>query len=242
MVNPAGARDRFRYASAKQRQNNNFSEEIARESALPGPEDMASPDNDLMIIALGALGLLAALLAVLLYRRHREAMHVRDIGARLAAVAASGDLGERLGPHAAGGGAEDLAESADKLLARLQREDSARAEREQVYRRLTEAMHEGVAVDRDGIQIANARFAELCGAMSPAQLTGRQLTELVHPDFAELLGEIPRRHRGGLAAPERFEAELRSSDGPGQRLEFAFSRASYEGRPALLVSAVEMSG
>jgi diguanylate cyclase (GGDEF)-like protein/PAS domain S-box-containing protein len=202
---------------------------------------MASPDNDLLILALGALGLLAAFLAVMLFHRRREARHLREIGERLAAVAATGDTTERLAPHAAGGSAGDFAQNADRLLDRLQHETSRRAEREYVYRRLTEAMHEGVAVDRDGIQLANARFAELCGALSPAQLIGRPLTELVHPDFADLLGEILHRHREGQAAPERFEAELRSSDGPGARLEFAFAPINHEGHPALLVTVVEMS-
>ena len=202
---------------------------------------MASPENDLLIVALLALGLVAAFLAALLYRRHQESRHVREIGERLAAVATTGDVGERLAPHAAGGSAGDFAQNADLLLARLQREDAKRAEREHIYRRLTEAMHEGVVVDRDGIQLANARFAELCGAASPAQLIGRRLADLVHPDFSDLLDEILRRHREGQPSPERFEAELRSSDGEGPRLEFSFAPVTFEGQPALLVSALEMS-
>jgi diguanylate cyclase (GGDEF)-like protein/PAS domain S-box-containing protein len=203
---------------------------------------MASPDNELLTLALLALGVLALVLAVALYRRHREARQLREIGERLAAVAATGEVGERLAPHASGGSAGDLAENADRLLERLQRETDTRVEREHVYRRLTETMHEGVAVERDGILIANARFAELCGAASPSGLAGRALAELVHPDYADLLQEILRRHHAGDPAPERFEAELRASDGPGARLEFAFAPITYEGRPALLVTVVEMSG
>ena len=70
---------------------------------------MASPDNNLLIAVLVGLGALAVLLAVLLYRRHREARQVRDIGERLAAVAATGDLAERLAPHAVGDSAGDFA-------------------------------------------------------------------------------------------------------------------------------------
>jgi len=202
---------------------------------------MDSPDNDLLITALIVLGLLSVLLSVLLYRRQREARHLREIGERLSAVAATQDLGERLAPLAAEGSAGEFAQSADRLLERLQREHSTRTERETIYRRLTEAMHEGVAVERDGILLANARFAEICGASSPSQLVGRKLAELVHADFAELLGEVARRHLEGRAAPERIEAELRSLDGPGPRIEFAFSRTTLEGQPALLVCAVEMS-
>ena len=202
---------------------------------------MFGPDNDMLKAALLVLVLLVAVLAVLLQRRARESRQVRELGERLAAVATTGDLAERLAPHVPEGSASELAESADRLISRLQEESAVRAEREAVYRRLTEAMHEAVAVERDGIRLANARFAELCGAASPAQLVGRRLTDLVHPDFADLLGEHLQRHRDGRPAPQRLEAEIVTGDGRSCRLEFSFARITYEGQPALLVSAVEMS-
>ena len=202
---------------------------------------MASPQDYLLIAALVTVGLLASLCGVLLARRMREARHVREIGERLAAVAETGDLRERLGPHAVDGSAGALAESADRLIERLQQEAATGAERERVYRRLTEAMHEAVAVEQDGIRLANARFAELCGVAAPSQLVGRQLPELVHPDFAELVAEHVQRHRAGQPAPARLEAELRPDGKAVRRLEFTFTHMPYEGRAALLVSAVEMS-
>jgi diguanylate cyclase (GGDEF)-like protein/PAS domain S-box-containing protein len=202
---------------------------------------MVGPDNDMVIAVLVALGVLALALAVLLVRRTREVREVRELGERLAAVAETGDLGERLAPHAGEGSAAEIAGRADQLLDRLQHEASTRAEREFVYRRLAEAMNEAVAVDRNGIQLANAKFAELCGVAAPAQLVGRTLAELVHPDFVELVNEHLRRHREGLPVPQRFEAELRGSGGAAPRLEFSLARISYEGSPALLVTAVEMS-
>ena len=48
---------------------------------------MAGPDNDMLIAALVAVGLLAVWLAVLLARRTREVRSVREIGERLDAVA-----------------------------------------------------------------------------------------------------------------------------------------------------------
>lgn len=201
---------------------------------------MAGPDTQLVSFALAALALVAVVLVVLLVRRSRELRAVRELGERFVAVAQTGDLAERLAPHASAGAAGDLAESADRLIARLQRETSTLSERESVFRRLAEAMHEAVAVERDGIQAANARFAELCGVAAPAQLVGRALPELVHPDFADLMAEHLRRHREGLPAPQRLEAELRPGDGRAVRLEFTFTRIPFDGEPALLVSAVEM--
>jgi len=201
---------------------------------------MAGPDNQLMMFALVALGLTAVVLVVLLARRSRELRAVRELGERFVAVAQTGDLAERLAPHAGAGTAGEIADSADQLIARLQRETSTRADRESVYRRLAEAMNEAVAVERNGIQAANARFAELCGVASPSQLVGRPLADLVHPDFAELMTEHLRRHREGLPAPQRLEAELRSVEGRAARLEFSFARIPFDGEPSLLVSAVEM--
>ena len=192
------------------------------------------------MLATIVLGALAAILAALLYGRSRELARVREIGERLAAVARTGDLTERLAPHAAAGGAVDFAESVDKLLERVREETTAHAERENVYRRLLETMHEAMAVDRDGIRLANARFAELTGAASPTQVIGRRLPDLVDPDFAPLMAESLRRHAAGESAPERIEAEMRTDTDARTRIEFSFTRISFEGQPAVLVAAVEM--
>jgi diguanylate cyclase (GGDEF)-like protein/PAS domain S-box-containing protein len=195
----------------------------------------------MLTVALIAVGLLAALLAVLLAARVREIVKVRELGERLEAVAAAGEYSEPLAPDAAGGVAADVARSAERLVARLQGETTARAEREALYRRLAEAMHEGLAVERDGLRLANARFAELCGAASPAELTGRPLTELVHPDYSELLAGQLRRLRAGQPAPQRLEVEMPAAAGTVARVELALAPIRYEGEPALLVTAVEMS-
>ncbi len=123
----------------------------------------------------------------------------------------------------------------------LRAETSLQAERESLLRRLAESMHEGLAVERDGIRLANARFAELLGAASPAALTGRAVPDLVHPDFAALLGALLQRHRAGEAASPRLEVEVPRTGGAVGRVELSFERLSYEGAQALLVSAVEMS-
>ena len=202
---------------------------------------MASPDYRLLIAALAVLGGVVLWLGLLLYRRVREAADLRAVGERMAALAATGDVAERLTPHASEGPAAEIAGSADRLLERLERERTTRSEREQVYRRLAETMHEGVAVERDGIQLANARFAELCGAAGPAQMVGRPLAEFVDAEYRPLLDEILRRHREGLAAPACFEVELRSADSATERVEFSFQRTTLEGRPALVVTAAEIS-
>jgi diguanylate cyclase (GGDEF)-like protein/PAS domain S-box-containing protein len=187
------------------------------------------------------LGAIVVVLAGMLFRRNREMQRVRELGERLQAVAATGDLGERLSPQA-DGSASEIAGSVDRLIERLQAESTARDERESIYRKLLETMHEALVIESDGIRLANARFAELCGVDSPSELVGRRLSELVHPDFAELVVEYLRRHVGGDNAPARLEAELRpSGEMPGARLEFSFTRTRFEGKSAVMVAAVEMT-
>jgi diguanylate cyclase (GGDEF)-like protein/PAS domain S-box-containing protein len=186
------------------------------------------------------LGALAIVLAGLLYRRNREMRRLRDLGERLQAVAATGDLAERLSPQAGAGSAGEIAQGVDRLIERLQLESTARTEREAIYRKLLE--HEALVIESNGIRLANARFAELCGVASPAELFGRRLHELVHPDFAGLVTEYLRRHIAGEAAPQRLEAELRSTgEALGARLELTFTRIQFEGKPAVMVAAVEMT-
>jgi len=123
----------------------------------------------------------------------------------------------------------------------LRGENAAALERQAIFRRLAESMHEGIAVERGGIQLANARFAELCGAASTAELVGRPLPDLVHPDFRELLtGQLASLH-AGRPAPGRIEVELLAVEGRVPRVELALERIDYEGEPALIVSAIEMS-
>jgi len=202
---------------------------------------MDGPGHDFVMLATVLLGALAVVLSAMLYRRNRDLERVREIGDRLDAAARTGDLNERLLPHAAAGSAAEFAQSVDRLIDRARLETSALAERESVYRRLLESMHEAMAVECDGIRLANARFAELSGAESPAQLVGRRLQDLVHPDYATLVAEALRRHLAGETAPPRLEAEMRAEGVTSPRLELTFTRIPFEGREAVLVSAVEMA-
>ena len=202
---------------------------------------MAVPETDTLMLASILLGALAAVLAVALARRWREGRRLRDLVERLHAVTESGDLAERLAPHAGEGSPADIATGVDRLIERLQSESATRREREDVYRRLLDSVHEAMLVERDGIQVANARFAELCGVPSPARLGGRRLEELVLGEYSGLVAECLRRHVAGQSAPPRLEVELQCPGGPPHRLELSFARMSFDGRPAVMVTGVEMT-
>jgi len=129
----------------------------------------------------------------------------------------------------------------DRLIERLQVESSSREERESVYRRLLETMTEAMLVERDGIQLANARFAELAGVVNPGKLFGRRLADLVHPttpNSSPNTCAAMRRRSSACAARSRTAA---GCCGPAARLELSFSRTMLDRRPAVIVTGVEMS-
>jgi hypothetical protein len=64
-----------------------------------------------LTLALILLGAVAVALAVALVQRAREIRRLRELGERVLAVAQSGDLAERLTPHAAAGSATDIADA-----------------------------------------------------------------------------------------------------------------------------------
>ena len=77
---------------------------------------------------------------------------------------------------------------------------------------------------------------------SPGKLFGRRLTDLVHPDYADLVGEYLRRHAAGQPAPDRLEVELQpDAAGRKPRLELSFARTTLDGRASVMVTGVEMS-
>ncbi len=188
-------------------------------------------------IAAIILGVLAAALAALLYRRDRDLRRVTELGARLKEIAASGALDERLASQASDGNVGEIAEAIDRVMQRMQTDAALRSDRELVYRRLLETTHEAAALARNGVVvIGNARFAELAGADDMPSLSGRRITDLVHPDCKDLVEEHLRRHAAREAAPDRLEVESLA----GQRLELSFSRVVYEHAPAVVVTILEV--
>ncbi|MBS0375530.1 MAG: EAL domain-containing protein [Proteobacteria bacterium] len=104
---------------------------------------------------------------------------------------------------------------------------------------LAEAVHEAVLIHGERVLLANSRFAALL-ALTPEELVGRHLAELVAPDYAELVGDNVRRRLAGQPAAERYEVEVADVHGQVTRLELAGTIVRYRGAPAVLFTAVEM--
>ena len=108
-----------------------------------------------------------------------------------------------------------------------------------LFAELGDRVHEIVIVHSDTIQFANRQFAGLVG-IDPAELIGRKLEDLVPPEYSELVTENIRRRLAGEFAPERYELEMVGLQGQLSLLEMRSVVTQFEGRPALLITGVEV--
>jgi len=127
----------------------------------------------------------------------------------------------------------------NQLLEDLQQRGSRLQDRERLFQRLVETVHDAVLVHRESILFANARFLGLLGA-TVGQVVGRPLSEFVAPEYVDLVEQNLRRRIAGEPAAERYEVELVGLQGQVSRVELSSIVIDSAGQPALLLTALEM--
>jgi diguanylate cyclase (GGDEF)-like protein/PAS domain S-box-containing protein len=132
-----------------------------------------------------------------------------------------------------------LGVSVNQLLMRATRTTGRERAGPKLFTELGERIHEAVLVHRDVILYANSQFASFVG-VDRVNLIDRRLSDLVAPEYAELVSENLRRRLLGAPSPERFEVEMVGLQGQVSLLELTTVPIDFEGSPALLVTGVEV--
>ena len=127
----------------------------------------------------------------------------------------------------------------NELLENLEQRGARLHDREQLFQRLVETVHDAVLVHREHILFANTRFLALLGA-GASDVVGRSLSDFVAPEYIELVESNLRRRLAGEAAAERYEVELVGLHGEVTRVELSSILIDSAGEPALLLTALEM--
>jgi diguanylate cyclase (GGDEF)-like protein/PAS domain S-box-containing protein len=181
---------------------------------------------------------LAVGLAVIYARKRRQERAVDEFSDQVMQLARDGKSA-RIGIQANSAGLGQLGSAVNKLLENLEERGARLEDREQLFQRLVENVHDAVLVHRERILFANARFLALLN-LNAAQVLGRPLTDFVAPEYAELLASSLRRRMLGEPAPERFEIELIGAQGQVTRVELSSKLIDNAGQAALLLTALEM--
>lgn len=105
-----------------------------------------------------------------------------------------------------------LGSAVNELLENLEKRGSRLQDREQLFQRLVETVHDAVLVHRKSILFANARFLAILGTTAD-KVIGRPLADFVAPEYVELVDQNLRRRLAGEPAAERYEVELNGAQG-----------------------------
>jgi diguanylate cyclase (GGDEF)-like protein/PAS domain S-box-containing protein len=183
--------------------------------------------------------ILAAGIIILLAWKRRQERAVDDFSRQIEQLTREEGTAGRIGlegkPHALG----QLSGAVNRLLKTLEERGARLNDREQLFQRLVETVHDAVLVHRKSILFANARFLSMLG-MSAAEVIGKPLADFVAPEYAELVENNLSRRLSGEPAAERYEVELLGAHGEVTRVELSSTLIDSAGEAALLLTALEM--
>lgn len=182
---------------------------------------------------------LAVGLTVLIAWKRRQTQAVDEFAAQVwqltREVGAAGRIRLEGKPEALG----QLGSAVNQLLENLEQRGARLHDREQLFQRLVETVHDAVLVHSDRILFANARFLALLN-LTAADVVGKPLADFVGPEYVELVENNLRRRLLGEPAAERYEVELVGPHAEVTRVELSSTLIDSAGERALLLTALEM--
>ena len=192
--------------------------------------------SDLIIASVGGLLLLAVLL---LLTRRGVLRKISRLNKQLSRITSEGRFDQRL-PVTGEGAIAGLGTNLNRLLSTLADKDKRVREREDLFKKLAESVHEAIVIHRDHIIIyANAKAAALRGVRQQ-DLVGRPITDLVHPAFRDEVLENTRRRLSGDDTPDTYEVQLLDRSGDGIWVEASGALIDYMGESAVLATAFDI--
>lgn len=134
-----------------------------------------------------------------------------------------------------------LAQRLDSTFGELQSAQQALQESEEHFRSLAESIDGAIVVHRYEILYCNPATAELTG-YSQAQLQGRSVLDLIHPDDRDRQrSRMQARLRGDLSATRHQEVRLVTRSGEVRWVDVAAVLIRYGGKSAVLTAAFDVT-
>ena len=184
-----------------------------------------------VVLALGVV--------VLFVRKRHQEQAVNEFSEQVSQLTGAADVKGRVGLEGKPENLTLLGGAVNKLLEDLELRGARLLDRERLFQRLVETVHDAVLVHRDRILFANSRFLALLN-LSAADVVGKPLSDFVAPEYAELVTNNLRRRLHGEPAAERYEVELIGAQAQVTRVELSSTVIDSAGEAALLLTALEM--
>jgi diguanylate cyclase (GGDEF)-like protein/PAS domain S-box-containing protein len=188
------------------------------------------------------LALLAVAVAGLVWfwlNRRRLARRLAQLNMELVAAAGDASVGRRLSV-AENGDIGGLARTINRLFDALGERDEEIQDRDRLFMEFARTVPEIVLVHDERILLANESAAALVG-LTPDQLEGREVADLVKPAYRALFRNTTAKRLAGEDVPRRLEIQLINGDEQGLWVEAQSSSIEYRGTSAILTIARDVS-
>jgi diguanylate cyclase (GGDEF)-like protein/PAS domain S-box-containing protein len=182
---------------------------------------------------------LAVALSLLIVWKRRQERAVSEISAQVWQLTRDSGASGRIELTGQPEGFGQLGSAVNQLLENLEQRGARLLDREQLFQRLVETVHDAVLVHRERILFANSRFLALLNLTAP-DVVGKPLTDFVAPEYVELVANNLRRRLLGEPAAARYEVELVGAQAQVTRVELSSTVIDSGGEAALLLTALEM--
>ena len=187
-------------------------------------------------------GLLLAALAgvlVLLWQKRRLARRLIALNNELIAVSGDASVGRRL--TASGSiDIDRLGSTVNRLFDALGERDETIQGRDKLFSDFARTFPEIVLVHDEKILQANNSAGGLIG-LSPDQLEGREVADLVKPAYRALFRKTTAKRLAGESVPQKMEIQLINGDEQGLWVEAQSSLIDFHGKTAILTIARDVS-
>ncbi|MEX0976001.1 MAG: EAL domain-containing protein [Woeseia sp.] len=194
----------------------------------------------LTVAILAVLLLLAAtVLATLWIQRRRYLRRLAQLNLELVAAAGDASVGRRLTVGDSGEiGA--LARTINRLFDALGERDAEIHDRDRLFADFARTLPEIVLLHDERILLANDSAAALLG-LTPEQLEGRDVVDLVKPAYRALFRKTTAKRLAGKTVPRRLEIQLINGNEQGLWVEAQSSSIEFRGSNAILTIARDVS-
>ncbi len=200
-----------------------------------------------LIIDFWPLSALAGLAAILglgcLYlwsSRRRYRRQVVELHDEVADVAANAAFGKRIPTGGSDPELTELAGTINQLFDALHDKDQQMHQREALFEDLANTLPEVVIVHRERIVFANQVAADLLG-VSPEQLIGQQVTDLVRPAYRAIARTAIARQLGSPKQMPSYELQLIDGQERGRWTEATGTAIEYRGQSVILTVARDIT-
>jgi len=195
--------------------------------------------TELVLVLL--LGLVLSVSGLVWFWLHQKRLARRLAQLNLELVAAAGDasVGRRLSV-AGNGDIGGLAKTINRLFDALGERDAEIQDKDRLFMDFARTLPEVVLVHDERILLANESAAALVG-LTPDQLEGRDVADLVKPAYRALFRKTMAQRLAGESVPRRLEIQLINGDEQGLWVEAQSASIEYRGTRAILTIARDVS-